>query len=338
MSEALELKINSKVAIKEIEKEIFNKDTVIIEKIDKLFKYENLLLEEKEAIDKFCAKIDLYDSTQITSFGDIIKQKIEKNSKKVSTKIKDIEKIIKVVSNLQKKIEELDSFLPKTLNPKGIKSIFFNTEKESEKIIIKFSEIELNISKDEKELESNKIKLLKNITLLDTIYEESLKYFKEISLYILVGERLLKKLKINILPELRKEAKKNKVQNNVKTINEVINKLERKLLKLKDIRIYLIQIALKIKIIQKDDRLLVNKSKELLAEISNWKNNSIRALGISNNSQKTDSESSNIRLNELQEENKIIIDKFNKKISDFQKRNENHIKNKQEIIELEKQI
>lgn len=349
MSEELELKINSKIAIKKIEKEIFIEGTVIQENAEKIFKYENLLLEEKAAIDEFCAKFNFSDSSQVSKFGDIAYNKAKTNFYKVSQKIKDIEKIIKVLTDLVLQIEEFNTSLPVTLNPRGIKSIFFNIEKQTEKIIVKFSEIELNISKLEKQLESQKIKLLKNITLIDSIYKEIFKCFKELSLYIIIGEKSLKELKTKILPELRKDAKKNKYQNNIKVTNETISRLERKVLKLKNTRMILIQIAAKIKVIENDDSELVSQIKKLLDEISLWKNKSIVALGVSNTPKKSKQSSqkdeiiettdnSKVDLTILQQENKLILEHFNKILKNFQDENEKRIKVKQEIVEFEKTL
>ena len=82
--------------------------------------------------------------------------------------------------------------------------MFTNAKKQFDKILAKYSKIEKNIDTIESGLEKDKIQMLKDIAIFDTMYEKNLNYFKEISLYIIAGEKKLKELREVVLPELKK--------------------------------------------------------------------------------------------------------------------------------------
>ena len=138
----------------------------------------------------------------------------------------------------------------------------------------------------EKGLENNKLMLLKDINLFDTMYDKNLDYFKEISLYIIAGERKIEELKTKVLPELKKKAQESNDQIEIQKVNDMenqINRFEKKIYDLKTTRIISIQMAPQIRLLQNNDALLVEKIQSSITNtIPLWKNQIVLALGINN--------------------------------------------------------
>ena len=161
-----------------------------------------------------------------------------------------------------------------------------SAKKELNTIIAKYSKIETNIDKIEKELDASKIKLLKDVSMFDEMYDKNLEYFKEISLYIIAGERKLDELKNKVLPELRKAAEKSGEQVDIQKVQDMetqINRFEKKIYDLKTTRIISIQMAPQIRLLQNNEAELVEKIQSSITNtIPLWKNQMVLALGINN--------------------------------------------------------
>ena len=288
MSEALELKIEPKVAQEKIEKEILNGEEVTEEKVENSLNYELLSEEEKKAIDDFCSKIDVTDTAQVIQFGSAAQNKISAFSDTVlqNVKTKSTGEAGDLLAELVAEVKDFNTDVPDTLSPKGISGIFFNVRKQIDKMIAKYSKVETNISKIEKQLETQKIKMLKDITIFDTMYEKNLEYFKELSLYIIAGEKKLDELRNVVLPELKKKAEESGEQADVQKVNDMvntINRFEKKLYDLKTTRIISIQMAPQIRLIQNNDSELVEKiQSSLINTIPLWKNQIVISLGLAN--------------------------------------------------------
>lgn len=126
--------------------------------------------------------------------------------------------------------------------------------------------------------------MLKDIAVYDSMYEKNLEYFKQLSLYIIAGERKIQELKETVLPELQRIAQESNDQTDVQAVNDMmatINRFEKKLYDLKTTRIISIQMAPQIRLIQNNDSELVEKiQSSLINTIPLWKNQIVIALGI----------------------------------------------------------
>ena len=183
-------------------------------------------------------------------------------------------------------IKDFDSDIPDGKAPKGIMGIFHSAKKELEKLILKYDKVENNIAKIEKQLENHKLQMMKDIAIFDTMYQKNLEYFKELSLYIIAGQKKLEELQNVTLPELKKKAEESGEQTDVQAVNDLanmINRFEKKLYDLKTTRIISIQMAPQIRLIQNNDSELVEKiQSSLINTIPLWKNQIVIALGITN--------------------------------------------------------
>ncbi|MBQ8132365.1 MAG: toxic anion resistance protein, partial [Bacilli bacterium] len=191
-----------------------------------------------------------------------------------------------LLADLVGQIKSFDSTIDGTNKGKGIFKIFHNAKKEIDTIIAKYSKIETNIDTIEKGLDKNKIQLLKDISIFDELYEKNLEYFKEISLYIIAGERKLDELRNVTLPELKKKAEETGEQLDIQKVQDMeaqINRFEKKIYDLKTTRIISIQMAPQIRLLQNNDAELVEKIQSSITNtIPLWKNQMVLSLGINN--------------------------------------------------------
>ena len=230
--------------------------------------------------------IDINDATEILQFGAPAQDKISKFSDSIleDVKTKNTGEAGELLANLVAEIKAFDGAVNK--DPKGLEKIFYNAKKEIEKLIAKYSKIEKNIDSIEKGLEKDKIQMLKDIAIFDTMYEKNLDYFKEISLYIIAGDRKLKQLREEVLPELQKKAKESGEQMDAQKVQDMentINRFEKKIYDLKTTRVISIQMAPQIRLLQNNEAELVEKIQSSITNtIPLWKNQMVLALGITN--------------------------------------------------------
>ena len=285
-----ELKVQNKLSQKQVEEITVDAKKVTDEKIEKSLNYEELSKEEKKAVDEFNAKIDVFDSTQVLQYGVAAQNKISEFSDSVLEGVKTNKTgdVGELLASLVAEIKSFDSAIS-TKEPKGIAKLFHSLKKEFDHIVAKYNKLSNNIDTIEKGLENNKLILLKDINLFDTMYDKNLDYFKEISLYIIAGERKIEELKTKVLPELRKQAEKSKDQIDIQKVNDMetqINRFEKKLYDLKTTRIISIQMAPQIRLLQNNDAELVEKIQSSITNtIPLWKNQIVLALGINNSKQ-----------------------------------------------------
>ena len=281
--------LEMKVEKKEDEKveALVNSETKITEaKIEKSLNYDELSKEEKKAVDEFNEKIDVFDSTQVLQYGSAAQSKISEFSDSIldDVKTKSTGDVGDLLADLVGQIKSFDSSIGG--ERKGIFKIFGSVKKELHTLIAKYSKIETNIDTIEKGLDKNKIQLLKDISIFDEMYQKNLEYFKEISLYIIAGERKLEELRNVTLPELKKKAEETKEQLDIQKVQDMeaqINRFEKKIYDLKTTRMISIQMAPQIRLLQNNDAELVEKIQGSLTNtIPLWKNQMVLALGITN--------------------------------------------------------
>lgn len=283
----MELKVENKLTKEEAQKLTNNVSNITNEKIEKSLNYDELSKAEKKAVDEFNKKIDVMDSTQVLQYGVSAQNKISEFSDSVleDVKTKSTGDVGELLANLVTEIKSFDSSI-NGKEPKGLAKLFHSIKKEANYILAKYNKIENNIDTIEKGLENNKLMLLKDINLFDTMYDKNLDYFKEISLYIIAGERKIEELKTKVLPELKKKAQESNEQIEIQKVNDMenqINRFEKKLYDLKTTRIISIQMAPQIRLLQNNDALLVEKIQSSITNtIPLWKNQIVLALGINN--------------------------------------------------------
>ena len=349
----LELKVENKVAKENIES-LAGETKVTEEKIEDSLNYDTLTKEEKEAIDEFNRKLDITDSTQVLQYGVPAQEKISKFSDNIleDVKTKQTGETGDLLARLVSQIKSFDGDVKSSNNKGFIAKLFTNAKKELDYIIAKYNKIEKNIDTIENGLEKDKLQMLKDISMFDTMYDKNLEYFKEISLYIIAGEKKLEELRTKVLPELQEQAKKSGEQLDVQKVNDMenmINRFEKKIYDLKTTRIISIQMAPQIRLLQNNEAELVEKIQSSITNtIPLWKNQIVIALGISNakkalQSQQAVSKLTNdmlVKNSETLKQGSIQIAEESEKaivnIETIQKTNQDLIETLDKVIEIHK--
>ena len=285
--ENLELKVEKEVKQEEVENLVQEAEKVTNEQIEQSLNYDMLSEEEKKAIDEFNQKLNVEDATQVLQYGAKAQTKISQFSDNVleNIKTKSTGEVGDLLANLVAEIKSFDSAVA-TDNKSGLAKLFNSAKKQADKLIAKYSKVESNIDQVETQLEKHKLQMLKDITIFDGMYEKNLEYFKEISLYIIAGERKLKELREVTLPALQKKAQETQEQLDAQKVSDMenmINRFEKKIYDLKTTRIISIQMAPQIRLLQNNEAELVEKiQSSLINTIPLWKNQLVLALGINN--------------------------------------------------------
>lgn len=285
--ETAELKVSKEVKKEEVQNLVDNAKQVTDSQIEKSLNYELLSQEEKTAIDEFNQKVDVTDVTQVLQYGAKAQSKISQFSDSVieGVKTKSTGEVGDLLANLVGQIKSFDADIT-IENRKGLSKLFHSVKKEVDTIKAKYSKIETNIDSIEKNLENHKLQMLKDIAIYDTMYEKNLEYFKEISLYIIAGERKIDELRNVVLPELKRKAQESNEQldaQKVQDMENTINRFEKKIYDLKTTRIISIQMAPQIRMLQNNEAELVEKIQgSITSTIPLWKNQIVLALGINN--------------------------------------------------------
>ena len=282
-----ELKVNKEVNRTEVESLAQESKKVTDEKIEKSLNYDLLSQEEKDAIEEFNQKINVEDATQILQYGAKAQTKISQFSDSVleDVKTRSTGEVGDLLADLVGEIKSFDSDIANT-NKTGLGKLFTSVKKQLEKLIAGYEKVEVNIDKIEAGLEKHRLQMLKDITIFDTMYEKNLEYFKELSLYIIAGEKKIEELRNVTLPELQKKAQESGEQLDAQKVNDMknmINRFEKKIYDLKTTRIISIQMAPQIRLLQNNEAELVEKIQGSLTNtIPLWKNQMVLALGINN--------------------------------------------------------
>ncbi len=335
-------------------KSLVKEEKVSNEEIEKSLNYDSLTDEEKAAIDEFNNKIDINDATQILQFGAPAQEKISKFSDSIleDVKTKDLGEVGDLLAELVSQIKTFDNDITGNQKRGFFSRLFKKVKKDTDFYIARYSKIETNIDTIEKGLEKDKLQMLKDINLFDTMYEKNLEYFKEISLYIIAGERKIEELNNVELPKLKEIAKESGDHLDVQKVQDMeaqINRFEKKLYDLKTTRIISIQMAPQIRLLQNNEAELIEKIQSSITNtIPLWKNQMVLALGINNakkalETQQEVSKLTNdmlVKNSETLKQGSIQIAEESEKaivnIETVQKTNQNLIETLNQVIEIHK--
>lgn len=349
--ENLELQVKSSVKDEQVEKLVEEKGKVTNEEIEESLNYNNLTQEEKDAIEEFNKKINVEDATQVLQYGAKAQGKISAFSDSVleDVKTKSVGEVGDLLSDLVGEIKSFSTEIDNS-NATGLAKLFNNAKKQLTKIVAKYSKVEVNIDRIEKELEKHKLQMLKDITIFDTMYEKNLEYFKELSLYIIAGDKKIEELRNVVLPELQKKAEETGEQLDAQKVNDMvntINRFEKKIYDLKTTRIISIQMAPQIRLLQNNEAELVEKIQgSLINTIPLWKNQIVLALGMTHAKQAVEAQKSVTNLtNDMLQKNSELLKQGSIEIAEeseraivdvetLQKTNRNIIETLDKVIEI----
>lgn len=247
----------------------------------------NLTPEEDRQVADFAEKIDLKDSGLILQYGAGAQKKIADFSEAAldNVKSKDLGEVGQMLGQV---VTELKSFEAED-EEKGFFGFFKKNAARLEGMKAKYAKAETNINEICKVLQNHQIQLLKDIALMDKMYELNTSYFKELTMYILAGKRKLAKVQQEELPVLLNRASNSGLPEDAQAANDLsamCNRFEKKLHDLELTRMVSIQMAPQIRLVQNNDTLMTEKIQSTLVNtIPLWKSQMVLAIGINHSEQ-----------------------------------------------------
>jgi len=237
-------------------------------------------------VDELKNSISILESNDILQYASNIQGKMADFSDEImkNMKTKSAGEVGDVLSTLVSEINEFGKNDNSGFN--FITKFFRSAKMTAKKLIARYSTVETNIDRITGQLELNKVQLTKDIATFDNMYEENLKFFKELSLYIIAANQKIDELKEVELPKLKQKATETNEEIDIQAANDLanaINKLEKKVHDLGLTRMVSIQMAPQIRMLQSNDTELVEKIQSTIANtIPLWKSQVLLALGVNN--------------------------------------------------------
>ena len=267
---------------------------------------DTLTVEEKKMVEDFVEKIDLTNSNSILQYGVGAQKKIADFSETAlnNVKTKDLGAIGDMLSNV---VVELKNF-ENTEEKKGFLGIFKKPVQKFEDMKVKYTKVEGNINNICTALEKHQIQLLKDISMLDKMYEINKVYFKELTMYILAGKKKLDKVRNEDLSKLAEKARLSGRTEDAQEANDLAalcDRFEKKIHDLELTKMISLQMAPQIRLIQNNDTLMSEKIQSTIVNtIPLWKSQIVLAVGVehSANAVKVQNEVTNMT-NELLRKN-----------------------------------
>lgn len=266
---------------------VFEEDNNQIEEVKQNNEVESpeesiLSPEEKKLVDDFVEKIDLKNTNSILQYGVGAQKKIADFSESAlnNVKTKDLGEVGNMLSSV---VTELKNF-ENTDEKKGFLGIFKKPAKKIEEMKVKYTKVEGNINNICTALEKHQIQLLKDISMLDKMYETNKVYFKELTMYILAGKKKLELARTNDLVELTNKAKMTGKPEDAQTANDfaaLCDRFEKKIHDLELTKMISLQMAPQIRLVQNNDTLMSEKIQSTIVNtIPLWKSQIVLALGV----------------------------------------------------------
>ena len=243
---------------------------------------------EQKAVLDFAEKIDLSNSGVVLQYGAAAQKNIANFSESTlnAVRTKDMGELGDMVSDL---VAQLKGFSAEEEEKKGFLGMFKKASNNLQNMKIKYDKAETNVDKIAEQLEQHQVVLMKDVALLDQMYEKNLEYFKQLSMYILAGEKKLADERATTLQEFYAKAQASGLPEDAQAANDyaaLCDRFEKKLYDLKLTRQISIQMGPQIRMIQNNDTLMTEKIQtSLVNTIPLWKSQMVLALGISHSKQ-----------------------------------------------------
>lgn len=262
------------------------KEEVVEVKEEQVEELDVLTPEEKKMVADFAAKIDLRSSNAILQYGAWAQKKIADFSESAleNVKTKDLGEVGDMLAGV---VTELKSF-DEEEEEKGIFGFFKKGGNKLANMKAKYDKAEVNVNKICDALEGHQIQLMKDIAMLDKMYELNTTYFKELSMYIAAGKKKLQDVAATELPELEAKAARSGLPEDAQAVNDLnalCNRFEKKIHDLELTRTISLQMAPQIRLVQSNDTVMSEKIQSTLVNtIPLWKSQMVLAIGVENSS------------------------------------------------------
>lgn len=242
--------------------------------------------EEQKMVDDFAEQIDISNTQLVLQYGAGSQKKIADFSESAlnNVRTKDMGEIGQMLTNL---VSELKGFDDE--EEKGFFGLFKKGSNKLESMKAKYDKAEVNVNKISKVMQDHQVTLLKDVAMLDKMYELNLNYFKELSMYILAGKKKLQQARTEELPALVAKAEQNQLPEDTQAARDfaaMCDRFEKKIYDLELTRTISMQMAPQIRLIQSNDTAMSEKIQSTLVNtIPLWKSQMVIAIGLDHSSE-----------------------------------------------------
>ena len=244
---------------------------------------ESLSEAEQAAVREFSEKIDVLNSEQIMNYGSSAQKNISEFSDAAlaTVRTKDLGEVGGMLGDL---VVELKGLNFDTEEKKGFLGLFKKSQQSLASLKAQYDKAEVNVDKIVESLQKHEVVLLKDITMMDKMYDKNEEYMKELTMYILAGKLKIEHLRQVELPELVKKAEESGLPEDAQAANDfanMIGRFEKKIYDLELTRMISVQMAPQIRMVQNNDSLMAEKIRtSIVNTIPLWKNQMVMALSL----------------------------------------------------------
>ncbi|MCD8334693.1 MAG: toxic anion resistance protein [Clostridiales bacterium] len=265
---------------------------------------------EKKAVDEFVEKIDITDATQVMQYGVAAQKNIAAFSENALNQVrtKDLGDIGDSLSSL---VVELKNYDPSG-EPQKKKGLFGRAKVKADEVRAQNAKAEANVDKICEILEQHKLNLMKDVAMLDQMYDLNQQYYKELTMYIVAGKKKLAKVKAEDLQQLHEKALQSGTQEDAEAYNDYANMIQRFEKKIGDLeltRMISLQMGPQTRLLQNNDATMIEKiDTSLLNTIPLWKSQMVISMGLERSRQATAAQSAVTNMtNELLKKNSEML-------------------------------
>ena len=261
-------------------------EVVVVEEPKEELDDSMLSEEEKAQVDAFVHQIDLTNSTMVLQYGAGTQKKMADFSETAldNVKSKDLGEIGTLLSDVVTELKDFDEE-----ETKGFLGLFKKGANKLESMKAKYAKAEANVNEIVQVLEGHQVQLLKDVAVLDKMYELNLTYYKELTMYILAGKKKLQEVRATQLKELMAKAEATGLAEDAqaaKDLDDMCNRFEKKIYDLELTRQIAMQTAPQIRMVQSNDTIMVEKIQSTVVNtIPLWKSQMVIALGVEHSMQ-----------------------------------------------------
>ena len=240
--------------------------------------------EEQKMVDDFAEKIDITNSQMVLQYGAASQKKLSDFSDTALSRVrtKDMGETGKLITDLIGELQGFDA--TEESSQKGIFGFFKKKANDLEELKVKYDKADVNVERIKAQLEDHQVVLMKDIAMLDKMYQLNLVYFKELTMYILAGKKKLAQVRETELKAAQEKAARTQLPEDAQAardLADLCDRFEKKLYDLQLTRNISIQMGPQIRLIQSNDTMMAEKIQTTIVNtIPLWKNQMVLALGM----------------------------------------------------------
>ena len=244
---------------------------------------EKLSPAEQAAVKEFAKKIDILNTEQVLNYGSNAQKNISEFSDSAlnAVRTKDLGEVGTMLSDLVVELKGMN-FDPE--QKKGLFGLFNKAKQDIASVKAQYDKAEVNVDKIVEQLERHEVVLLKDISLMDKMYEKNQEYMKELTMYIIAGRMRIEELRNVELPELQRKAQESGLPEDAQAANDftnMIGRFEKKIHDLELTRTISLQMSPQIRMIQNNDTLMSEKIRSSIVNtIPLWKSQMVLGLSM----------------------------------------------------------